>query len=75
MKRGDLVFLGFGALGTVLGGERLREDFDENGYGGLFVPQIKILVTKEDDRRPRIYKLGQSRWIDRKRVGRCKEWK
>ncbi len=44
-----------GSIGIVLK-ERLKETFDENGYGGCFVPQV--LVAWQD--------LGQQQWLARK---------
>ena len=70
MKKGDLI--SYGAYQAIsLGAERLREDFTVDGLGGLFVPQIKIIILRDNpSQAPFFTHVGKQMWVDRKLVRR-----
>ena len=67
-KRGDLV--SYGACQAIyLGLERLKEKFDDEGLGGLFVPQIKIAIVRDSASQAHAFScIGRHAWVDRKLV-------
>lgn len=70
MKKGELVSYGV-YQAICLGAERLKENYNEEGFGGLFVPQIKIVVLKDSPRQTHTHSyVGKQMWVDRKRVKR-----
>lgn len=67
MKKNDLVTYN-GYLVVCLGGERLRETFDEHGHGGMYVPQMKVMVlgtVPPGGRLPASHSRGTIRWVRR----------
>tara|TARA_Y100000310_G_C20409241_1_gene681132 strand:- start:318 stop:548 length:231 start_codon:yes stop_codon:yes gene_type:complete len=70
LKKGDLV--SYGAYQAIcLGGERLHEKFDDEGMGGLYVPQIRIAILRDSPSQAhRFSYVGSHMWVDRKRVQR-----
>ena len=71
MKKGELV--SYGAYQAIsIGAERLREDFTHEGLGGLFVPQVKIIILKDSPARAPAQpsNVGKQMWVDRKHVKR-----
>ena len=75
MKKGELVSYGV-YRAICLGSERIREDFNEEGSGGLFVPQIRIVIVKSRPRPTGVFRelglhhVGKQIWADRKLVKR-----
>ena len=71
MKRGDL--LTYGAYHVIfLGAERLREKFDVEGHGGLFVPQIKVVIASNSPSYAAAHTcVGKQMWVDSKLVKRA----
>ena len=73
MKKGDLVtFSGFKA--QYLGFERLKETLDENGIGGCWVPQVRVMILGSmpeflEARKGREC-YGVQRWVARKYIRR-----
>ena len=75
MKKGDI--FRFGRYKVVYTGrERLREKIDlHTDQGGLFVPQIKIIVLgryHKSDTGNLIYNPGNMLWVDRVSLSRIK---
>ena len=75
-KKGDLVQVQGGCHAIFLGGERLKEDFDENGYGGLFIPEVHLLIVKDSPNWNLVRsnnskchsRVGKKMWVQRKYV-------
>jgi len=67
-KKGDLLLYGkYRAI--FLGAERLLEDIDEHGLGGLFRPQVKIVICSMPDNSESWWlNVGDQKWVDRKLV-------
>ena len=72
MKKGELLVVG-NYLVIYLGRDRLKEKFDDEGFGGLFVPQARVVISQA--RLPQStlgsrWRVGNEMWIDRKRLKR-----
>jgi hypothetical protein len=69
-KKGDLI--SYGAYQAIyLGADRLTEKFDDEGFGGLFVPQIKIAILKNSPSQAHAFSyVGSHMWVDRRLVKR-----
>ena len=70
MKKGTLCRWGGGAV-LWLGAERLKEKLDDEGMGGLFVPQMRIVIANTEVwvcRRN--FPPGKKMWVDSKDVSR-----
>ena len=61
LSKGDLLHYGK-HLVINLGLERTREMHDDEGYGGLFVPQVKVAFVSEGPT------WGKHCWVERRHL-------